>query len=246
MSTVKGSWRGPNIVRDSSLVLYLDASAKNSYNNLINVTTWRDLSGNNNSGSLINGPTFSGDNGGSIVFNGSNNYVFLPTNFFNHDSGSAFTVSFWFRTATAGIIFGQQNSPTASVAASGYVPAIYTDSAGKVRTSCFWGGNTGNQSVSALTVTDNVWHNVVVTFFSGSQISYIDNTQFATLSKTQTTYSPTYNYFIGSGTWVGQWTNITGNPFFTGNISNMLFYNRALTAAEISQNFNATRGRFGI
>jgi hypothetical protein len=237
MSAVKGSWRGPNIVRDSSLVLYIDAASKNSYNNLVNINTWKDLSGNNNSGSLINGPTFSGDNGGAIVFNGSNNQVNLPTNFFNHDSGSAFTVSFWFKTTTAGIIFGQ--------VASGYVPAIYTDSAGKVRTSCFWGGATNNQSVSALTVTDNAWHNVAVTFFSGSQISYIDNTQFATLAKTQTTYSPSYNYFIGTGTWTS-WTNTTGNPFFSGSVANMLFYNRALSAAEVTQNFNATRGRFGI
>jgi hypothetical protein len=234
---------GGSIVTNG-LVLALDAADRNSY--VSGSTTWNDLSGNNNSGSLVNGPTFSSANGGSIVFDGTNDYVFLPTNFFNHDSGSAFTVSFWFRTATAGIIFGQQNSPTASVAASGYVPAIYTDSAGKVRTSCFWGGAVNNQSVSALTVTDNAWHNVAVTFASSSQISYIDNTQFATLAKTQTTYSPTYNYFIGSGTWVGQWANTTGNPFFTGNVSNMLFYNRALTAAEISQNFNATRGRFNL
>jgi hypothetical protein len=227
-------YTGPNIITNG-LVLSLDAANTKSYPG--SGTTWRDLSGNNNSGSLVNGPTFSDNNGGNIVFNGSNNQVNLPTNFFNHNSGSAFTVSFWFKTTTAGIIFGQ--------VASGYVPAIYTDSAGKVRTSCFWGGNTSNQSVSALTVTDNAWHNVTVTFFSGSQISYIDNTQFATLAKTQTTYSPSYNYFIGTGTWTS-WTNTTGNPFFSGSIANMTFYNRALSASEISQNYNATKGRFGL
>jgi hypothetical protein len=235
-------YTGPNISKNN-LVLHLDAANPKSY--VSGSTTWRDLSGNNNSGSLINGPAFSSDNGGSIAFDGSNDYVLLPTNFFNHDSGSAFTVSFWFRTAAAGIILGQQNTNTPNVA-SGYVPAIYTDSAGKIRTSCFWGGATNNQSVSALTVTDNVWHNIVVTFASNSQISYIDNTQFATLAKTQATYSSTYNYFIGSGTWVGQWANVTGNQFFNGRVANMLFYTRALSASEIDQNYNATKGRFGL
>jgi hypothetical protein len=128
---------------------------------------------------------------------------------------------------------------------TGYVPAIYVDSAGKIRTSCFWGGNVGNQSVSTATVSDNTWHNIVVTFSSGSQISYLDNAQFATLSKTQTTYSSTYYYFIGSCQWES-WTNTTANPFFSGSVANMIFYNRALSALEIQQNYNALRGRFGL
>lgn len=231
----------PNIVT-SGLTLMLDSAYVPSYSRT--GTTWNDLSGSNNNGTLIGGPTFSSANGGSIVFDGSNDYVSFPANFFNHDSGSPFTVSFWFRTSAAGIIFGQQNTDTPNVS-SGYVPAIYVDSAGKIRTSCFWGNNVGNQSVSTATVSDNTWHNIVVTFSSGSQISYLDNSQFATLSKTQTTYSSTYYYFIGSGTW-SSWTNATGNPYFSGNIANMFFYNRALSASEINQNFNSLKFRFGL
>jgi hypothetical protein len=232
---------GPQIIRDSSLVLGLDASDANS-NYRSNGRIWNDLSGNNNTGSIVNGATLNNDGYGSFVFNGINSYIALPINFFNPDSGSSFTVSFWFKTTTAGIILGQQNTlpPTN---ATGYVPAIYVDSAGKIRTSCFWGGATNNQSVSALTVTDNAWHNVAVTFSSGSHISYVDGNSFATLAKTQTNYDPTYYYLIGTGAW-GGWTSTTGNTFFSGSVANMLFYNQALTSTQIQSNYIQVKSRF--
>lgn len=63
---------GPKIITDG-LVLCLDAAGTKSYPG--NGTTWTDLSGNGNNGTLINGPTFSSDNGGSLVFDGSNEWV---------------------------------------------------------------------------------------------------------------------------------------------------------------------------
>lgn len=233
--------RQQQVVTDG-LILSLDASNISSYPGT--GTTWTDLSGNNNSGSLINGPTFNSSNGGSIIFDGVDDYVSLPANFFNHNSGTPFTVSLWFKTSAAGVIFGQQNTSTPNNA-SGYTPAIYADSNGKIRTSCFWGGSTSNQSVSTLNVTDNIWHNITVTFASNSQISYLDGNSFATLSKTQTNYSSVYYYFIGTGMWTG-WTSLVFSPFFNGNIANMFFYNRSLSVQEVQQNYNATKTRFGL
>jgi len=74
---------GPTIVTDG-LVLALDAADKNSYPG--SGTTWNDLAGSNN-GTLTNGPTFDSGNGGSIVFDGVDDYVNLsnlglPTSFF--------------------------------------------------------------------------------------------------------------------------------------------------------------------
>ena len=64
--------RGPKIVTQG-LVLALDAASNNSYPG--SGTTWKDLSGNNNTGTLVNGPTFSSANGGTFILDGSNDYI---------------------------------------------------------------------------------------------------------------------------------------------------------------------------
>jgi hypothetical protein len=239
----QNGWRGPDIVSDG-LVLYLDAGSPNSYKPVFG-TTWRDLSGFNNSGSLINGPTYDSANGGSIVFDGVDDYILLPTNFFNPNTGTPFSVSFWFKTSAAsGIIFGQQstNIPNGS---SGWVPAIYVNTNGNLTTSCFWGGAQANASTSTTIVNNNSWHNVSVTFESTSHVSYLNGTSFSTISKTQTNYSSVYYYFIGSGT-QSTWPLAGATPFFNGIINNMLFYNKALSSTEVLQNYNAQKSRFGL
>jgi hypothetical protein len=100
-------------------------------------------------------------------------------------------------------------------------------------------------SASASTVNNNSWYNVVVTVSSTTHISYLNGVSYATMSKSQTSYASTYYYFLGAGT-AGAWTSAPGSAFYTGSISNFSYYNRALTATEILQNFNTLRGRFGL
>jgi hypothetical protein len=190
---------------------------------------------------LVNGTGFSSSNNGSFIFDGSDDYIRLPTNFFTHENGTPFTISIWFRTATSGMILGQESGSTPGTG-GGWAPAIYVDTNGKLRTSCFWGGSTTNQSVSSASVNDNRWHLVNVTFESTSHKSYIDGVLFDTITKTQYGYSATYYYYLGSGR-NSSWTN-AGNMTLTGNISNFIFYNKALTATEILQNYHATKGRY--
>ncbi len=64
--------RGANVVTDG-LVLCLDAANPKSY--ISGSTSWRDTSGNTNNGTLVNGPIFNSDNGGSILFDGTNDYA---------------------------------------------------------------------------------------------------------------------------------------------------------------------------
>ena len=240
---LKTVYTKPQII-PSGLILNLDAGNTLSYPGT--GTIWTDLSGNNNSGSLINGPTFSTDNGGSIVFDGTNDYVLLPTNFFNNNAGTPFTVSFWFKTSTnRGVLFGQSNATSPSSFATGYTPGLYIDSNGKLATSCFWGGSTTNISTSTGIVTDGTWKNATVTFQSTSQVSYLNGSSYATISKTQTSYSSTYYYFIGSGEYAS-WPSAFNSPYFTGLVSKMIFYNRALTASEVLYNYNIDKARFGL
>ena len=226
-----------NVIVTDGLSVYLDTANPRCYSG--SGITVNGLVGGIG-GTLVNGIGFSSQNNGSFFYDGSDDYLRLPTNFFNPDSGSPFTVSVWFKTGTSGMIFGQENGPTPGTG-SGWVPAIYVDTNGKLRTSCFYGGNT-SQSVSTISVNDNLWHQITVTFESSSQKSYLDGILFDTLSKTQQNYSATYYYYLGSGKNTS-WPN-AGNMTLSGNISNFMFYNRALSATEVLQNYNATKGRY--
>ena len=227
-----------NVIVSDGLSVYLDTANPRCYSG--SGITVNGLVGGIG-GTLVNGIGFSSQDNGSFFYDGSDDYFRLPTNFFNPDSGTPFTVSVWFKTATTGVIFGQQNRATPGTG-SGWVPAIYVDTDGKLRTACFYGGNT-SQSVSTISVNDNLWHQITVTFESSSQKSYLDSILFGTISKTHQSYSATYYYYLGSGKNTS-WTN-AGNMTLSGNISNFMFYNRALSQQEILQNYNATKGRYG-
>jgi hypothetical protein len=223
------------------LILHLDASNSSSYSG--SGTTWFDLSGSSNH-TTLRSPNFSTANGGIFNFTGSSNQFFTPpTNFFNHNGGTPFTASFWFKANAPGLIFGQQNTSTEGTL-NGWVPAIYVDSSNKLRTSLFWGGSTTNQSVSPGT-TLNQWFNVTVTYNNPNHISYLNGSSYATISKTQNNYGPTYYYYFGAGA-VNSWTSEPSNRFLNGSLGAIYFYNRTLTAAEVQQNFEATRARFGV
>ena len=221
------------LVPIQNTILYLDPANRRSYSG--SGTTIFDLSVVKNNSTLTNGPAYSTSNGGIITLDGINDSIGLPYLFFSHDAGTPFSISIWFKTSTSGIIFGQTGS--------GYVPAIYVDTNGKIRTSCFWGGTDANQSVSSTSVNDNLWHNICVTFASTSHISYLDGTLFDTISKTQTTYGNNYSYYIGYGQWT-TWANAGANAYFTGSLSSFCFWTRQLSASEVYQNYFATKGRF--
>lgn len=227
----------PRIV-STGLTVYLDSANTRSYAG--SGFTVNPLVGGIG-GTLVNGIGFSSQNSGSFFYDGSDDYLRLPANFFNPDSGTPFTVSVWFKTGTSGMILGQENGATPG-SGTGWVPAIYVDTNGKIRTSCFWGGSTTNQSTSSASVNDNLWHQISVTFASTSHKSYLDGVLFDTITKTQTSYSATYYYYLGSGK-ITSWPN-AGNMTLSGNISNFLFYNRALTAQEILINYNANKMRY--
>lgn len=230
---------GASIVRDG-LLLHLDAANSKSYSGT--GSAWKDLKNNSNN-TLFNSPIYES---GALQFDGTNDYVQLPTTFFSHNSGSPFSVSVWFKTATnGGIIFGQTGQEN-FLTTSSYVPAIYVNTLGRVVTSCFWGGATSNTATSTISVTDNKWYNIVVTFSSNTQRSYLNGNLYSTITKTQTAYGTgPYYYFLGVGRQFN-WPNTSTNPYFSGSISSFMFYTKQLSNSEIVKNYEALRGRYNI
>jgi hypothetical protein len=212
----------------SGLVLNLDAGASTSYPG--SGTTWTDLSGNGNTGTLTNGPTYSSANGGSIVFDGTNDYVNIPYNSILNSS-TTFTVDFWFKSnniAPEQVFFSTTNAASLS---SGYHIQVYQS---KIILQVYPGGA---YTFSSQTLSSNTFYNVSVTYNSGNIIYYINGTSAGTANYTFTPSS--IDAAIGKFTY-------NNSLYVNGNIPSLKFYSRALSATEVSQNFNATRSRFGI
>lgn len=220
----------PNAITNG-LVLYLDAGNTISYPG--SGTSWRDISGNLNNGTLTNGPTFSSANLGSIVFDGVDDFVTCGNN--SSLQINQGTISAWVRTTTPGsgfrgIITKQQNY------------GLFTDSG--VLVTFDW-GNTQTRS-TGINIADGTWKNVAMTFTtntgtpSNNTVIYLNGA--AVLTTTTRFLDNTVNVELGRGG-----TIPTGNTqFLNGNISTGLIYNRALTQVEILQNYNALRGRYGL
>jgi hypothetical protein len=216
----------PSIVTDG-LVLCLDAANTKSYPGT--GTGWNDLSQNSFVGTMVNGITFSSSNLGSIVFDGTDDYVTIPHNSaFNFNT--SLSLSFWFKTSV-----GTEKYLTTKSDDSFYV-AIGTVSPGKLST---WlnGTSPGGWKSSTASVDTNQWVNGVVTYNGSSVFIYINgslDSSFGGSGGVSTGTSP-----VGIG-----YRNSA--YFFNGSIANVMFYNINLSASQIAQNFNALRGRFGI
>jgi hypothetical protein len=243
---------GPDMIQDG-LVLSLDASDRNSY--VSGSTTWYDLSGNSNSGSLVNGPTFNSANGGGVVFDGTNDYSNLPITFANVSSSTyIFNTSFSSIGTTVRTLIGYGNT-TANygcwlrLASSGDGIPSAGNARLQVRVSDT-GVSVNNTIYGATNITANTNYNIAFVMLPSSYKIYINGIEDTLL------------VFGGSnnGKWVGNgltaintgiaiasqfFTNAYQN-YFAGTLYTTQIYNRALSVTEIAQNYNATKSRFGL
>ena len=219
----------PKIVTDG-LVLYLDAANTRSYPGT--GTTWSDLSRGGNNGTLTNGPTFNSGNGGSIVFDGSNDYVKPPAS--TTLQLTDFTLSSWIKINTQNANQFIIDTSTNASFGYGYSYRITTDN--KIR---FWAYDANNNLNSTTTISPNIWYNILVTYNNTSKLQSIYINGVFDISNTHTNpfvVSTVTNLQIGGSSILGGYLN--------GNISQTSIYNRALSSTEIRQNYNATKTRF--
>ena len=235
MSTAEG---GGNIVTDG-LVLYLDAA--NTKSIVSGSTTWNDLSRGGNNGTLISGSTFDSGNGGSLVFDGSSNYVLGDTVL--EPQNNALSISTWFKPT---------GPPSNNNDSYGGVVLVNTNQA---NISYALGYSWANQCVSfntkvndLLTSSNNsVLRNsisYITAIFNGSQQLIYLNGQLLT----SRAYTIPLSYLSSGDRFfrIGQW-GASGFPRnFNGRIYQMSMYNRALSSQEILQNYNATKARYGL
>jgi hypothetical protein len=231
------------IVTDG-LVLALDAADKNSYPG--SGTTWRDLSANNNSGSLINGPTFSSTNGGAIVFDGTNDFFQLA------NTGSILTTN----NFTIDILCRPTSTITnATEATSGFGAftgqRFATDPYPGQGTDAGAGVSVGTNGIVVVehagsyipallsytgTVSSTVFSHIVVTYINKQPRAYLNTILVKTgLTSVRSTVNLTIGLIGGM---------VYG--YFAGEIASVKYYNRTLSTNEILQNYNAQKSRFNL
>lgn len=228
---------GSNIVRDG-LVLCLDAANQKSY--VSGSTVWRDISSNNYTGSLVNSPTFSGNNVGVLSFDGINEYVSIPFSTIM----SSHTVISWVYINSLNkdwipIIEFQLNG---SNRAHYYVQGDLNSFIGSRRG---FGANWSPNQVTAydnwgdtnlVTVQSNTWY-MLTGRLDGTLGDTFINTQKSKATRTGVSYS---NVSVSD-----LYNARTGQSFYnSGLVANILVYNRALSDIEILQNYEALKSRY--
>ena len=233
---------GPIIT--SGLVLFLDAANTSSYPG--SGTTWTDLSVNGYNGTLTNGPTYSSSNGGSIVFDGTDDVASFG-NILNMGL-SSWTLSCWVKFNSGSVPSSGPAGIIGKTSYRGYV-GRYSFYIEDNNLHAFFQPDV-NYSVTTpiAPYLDNKFHNLVMTIDRTSMMYfYIDGVSVGTPLNVSgvssiNLNSSTDNFYIGS---YGSNNGQSPQYFLNGNISQASIYSRALTAVEVLQNYNALRPRFG-
>jgi len=227
---------GPTI----PIAMCLDAGGKRSYPGA--GTTWYDMSGNENNGTLTSGPTFDPANGGSIDFDGSDDYVSVGNNAsLNFGTNQDFSIELWFNT-TQRDSSGKEMIQKQDGGVFYQIRGPISGQSDKIRVQI--DDDTTQTSLYSETTNldDGNWHDVVVVRDYGNTLyMYIDGAEDNTVSDSTGSIDDNDEpLIVGAG---GGSDNVI-DTFFDGRIASVRIYNSALTAAEVRQNYNATKGRF--
>lgn len=230
-------------IATANLFVYLDASISSSYPGT--GTTWFDLTDNNND-ATINGATYSATDGGLFDLNGTSNTISIPhVSSLSLSTTSQRTVQVWVKfDALPGLnqqvpVIGKLSN---SFAFDGYWAGLYSNG-GKVRTATN-GTAIQRTADSTLTVTTDTWYLFTfisqITSASNTTKLYINTTEYITTAHGTDGYTesnPLYLGYIGAG---------VGSLYLNGKIGSCYFYTTGLSLDTITQNYNATKSRFGL
>ena len=224
MKTAAG---GGGIVTNN-LVLHLDAGNSSSYSG--SGTTWTDLSGQSNNGTLVGGTGYSSDDGGVLVFDGTDDYVVTGSDMFN--ANADFTVSIWLfmddNSVQRAFIADVDNSQSLFLRYNNGIQVVNSNTAVL-------------GSFSSSTLLTNTWYNITLTRSSNTYTLYVNGNSVSSL------YGISQN-FTHSPTTIGANNNNSPPPAyknaFDGKIAQVFAYNTALSDSDVQQNFDATKSRY--
>lgn len=228
----------PDIVTDG-LVLNLDAGNPYSYLQGTSGTTWTDVSGEGNNGTLENGTSYSN---GSIVFDGSDDYVNLNsfssllTTYTNVSFNIVFKTSYTPFYTYGNLLFGSNpsngtNAYRIGVSNTGSIFMSVSNSDSVASDQFSLGTNLNNGNYHSLSICQN----------SGTYNLYVDGLYIGDYINNPQDWTRAQQIQIGA-----EYDGLSLSDYFNGSISVVQIYSRTLSAQEVLQNFNALKGRYGI
>ncbi len=229
-----------NEVITDGLVMNLDAGNLISY--IGSGTTWKDLTGTGNNATLTNSPTYNIDRKGYFTLNGSNQQATVTDNASLEPGSGDWTMEAWFNTAInsgSQCILGKFNGGGASTAVSYSIRLNSTSLFAQI------GDGTGTYINSTMfSFSTNTWYQVVYVYKGGSTKTL----ETFINGKSKGTVTHTMNSILNSGNnlYIGSYNNFEYPQTFNGKIGNVKLYKKALSTTEITTNFNALRGRYGL
>lgn len=218
------------IVTDG-LVLNLDGANPKSY--VSGSTIWNDLTYYRNNGTLTNGPTYNSNNGGSIVFDGIDDYVSCGNSLnFQVNTGTLCT---WIKTTNPG-------SGYRGIITKQYNYGLFLLN-GTLITYDWGDGFYGTPRSTDINLSDGKWYYIVLSFTNNNIISPSNNVNIYingvnVLTTTIKYKDDSQELQIASGGGIG------GVQYLNGNISSTQIYSRDLNSSEVLQNYNALKNRF--
>jgi hypothetical protein len=224
-------------VVDDSLMLWLDAAQTASYSG--SGATWTDLSPTPKNYTLTAGPTFNSTIGGGVItFAGaSSQYATSTTTLFNSTTFNTYTMNLWVYPTGAGNFVQVNGSSTPN---TGYhYSAIEISAAGVIK----FGQWIGSHAVIATSTQSlNAWYNLVITYNGTTATAYVNGVSVGTTNIIWS--SPGANTLFALMAIDG--TNMGTSGYASGSIGAFMAYNRALTANEVVQNYNALCNRYTL
>ena len=236
MSTVQGGWQADGGYVTNGLIFYVDASSTRSYNRFGNTGIWKDLQNNIFNGDIADNPSFDINNRGSLVFNGTSQRVTYTTQVAAINAVTNVTMEAWFQLSIS-----DGNSRTIlSKAEYGYRMQV-NDGSTLTATLATYSPSLSLVSINCVTgITLNTWYHAVATYDGTNIVSYNNGQQFSTVSMPTGLYvDQLYGFSVADN-------SRRPGRFWAGKIPIVRVYNRALTASEVLQNYNANKNRFGL
>ena len=232
---------GPNIIEDG-LILSIDAANKKSYPG--SGTTWKDLSGNGNNGTLVNSPTFDSGNGGSIVLDGVDAHISFNTAILSGKSELSIGMWVYLNAGSSGANYWAEGGTSTN---TDWWEFNLVSSIWWTRDSSTGDEGSRNNDLNINFTPSNTWAYITAVYSVSLSLKgfYVNGSLVASTSTSIDTLTSTRNPFQS---FIGRPTdpNNSSDNYLDGQVSNVQIYDRPLPTSEITQNYNALKGRFGL